>query len=206
MGEHIQELGDALINDNRFRFKILGFQIKQIKEEKQAKNKMYKLFLKLIDKDSAKKLMQIDLELSKAIQEFENRTGWTVQDHGVYLRNDFSTEEIDYNSSDVFCIRRNSEYGFYLPPEDSDVSYSEDRKRCGEKEFYFQNVESLYNLHCLFSAKEEILNGNYILTSYPVNIELLNMITDYLGIQSTNKFQESTMSLRKKVRQKELQN
>ena len=203
MGEHIQKLGDALINENRFTLKILGLQIKQIKQEQQAKEKMYKLFLKLIDKDSAKKLMQIDLELSKAIREFEKRTGWTVKEHGVYLRYDLSSEENDYNSNSFFCIRRNNEYGFYLPQKQEKMSYSEQRKRCGEEEFFMQNYETLSHINDLFTQKENIVNGNYSFSDYEIDNSLIILITNYLGFQLTNNYSKP-MNLRKTYQQEEL--
>ena len=188
MGENIQEIGNALMKHNSFSFRILGLQmvkknntIKGKQQDKQYHDKLYKLFLKSIDKETAKKLTKIDLELSKLVSEFENKTGWTMTNLGVYLDNNFARELEKRDDSNVFKIPRDHQIGFYLPPLTESSTYIEKRMRVGEEQFLMQHQEELCIIHELMAEKENIMSGDYNILNENIDYSLVNMITEYLG-------------------------
>ena len=138
---------------------------------------MYKLLLRLIDKNSAKQLIQIDNELSKVVKEFEQTTGWFINNDKVYLCSILKNDQGKVVYFEDFKIPRTHENGFYLP----DISESLDKRhREGEEQFYYKNFDKLTYIHELMAAKERILYGEF----KPLKEEYtdtITTITNYLG-------------------------
>ena len=191
MGDN-QTMEIATMNNPSLFLKMIILQMTKVKIDslknmnglsnpQKAKNKMYKLFLRLIDKDSSKELIKIDMLLSKAIKEFESRTGWFINHEKVYLCSTFKNDNDEIIYFEDFKVPRTHEKGFYLP----DISESIDKRhREGEEQFYYQNFDKLGYIHELMAAKERILYGDYkpLKEEY---VETIATITNYLGYSKT---------------------
>ncbi len=205
MGENIQEIGNVLIKNNHISLRILGLQmvkqnniLKRKQPEQQYRDKLYKLFLKSIDKETAQRLIEIDFKLSKAISEFENKTGWTVTENGVFLDNNYPPNLEKKDDSNIFKVPRDNLNGFYLPPLKEDASYIEKRMRSGEEQFFMQHIEELNAINELMCSKEEIMSGNYDILDDNIDNSLVNMITNYLGY-SKSKENAQVLKLKKEL-------
>lgn len=193
----ITKLANSLKENNNIGNKILGTQIekrnekatfdiaKDGKKAEQIKNKTYKLFLKLIDKESSSRLIEIDNVSSRIVKELEDKSGWYITDTGAFYESNFTNQgDPEFKSHDTYRVPRDKEEGFYLPELGEGASQYEHNSRRHEETFYSKYIVQLNAIHELWAEKEKIMGGNYNLSSTD-NYELASMLAEYLGYEQS---------------------
>ena len=140
-----------------------------------------------VDED-AKKLLELDSLTSHLVEKAEDRTGWSIHEWGAFRETNFQNiEDFEFASWETYRVYRSKDMGFYVSASIPTDTY-EKNIRSYEQGFYNENKEVLAKIHELFSAKEQIMGGNYTLKNpTPENENMARMIAVYLDFQPEEK-------------------
>lgn len=181
---------ETLRETNRFRNKRLANRIekernrkvfggKEYQEMVSNQNKAYKLFLRLIDKDSRERLKALDDTIESIATQIHKESGWWMTQEGFMFRDNFQNmDDPEFRSFDTYRIYR-GENGYSVTPEKPYNHYYA-TLHAEEERFYKKYEEKLRILHEALTEKERIMAGEYTVED-EANLPLCKEITAYLG-------------------------
>lgn len=185
--EKMSILANKLLQTNSFSNKVLANLIleqskeltcdaKYFKRMEKIRKRCYRLFLKSIDSQTAHKLIFLDTQLEKLIDEIEQKSGWFIYDDRAELRDNFTNQnDPEFATHDTYTVTR-FEDGFHVTTEDKpQYILSEEQK------FFKTYEKELSLIHEAFSEKERIMRGDYTIASNSIDAELLSCLVEYLG-------------------------
>lgn len=193
-GENVESLSETLKQNSKFLNKRFGGKIVKTHAKAQTsptvslaaleklEYKAYKLFLKLIDIESSRKLCVIDAEVAKLRTDIAEKTGWYVTESGATYRDNFKNmDDPEFREFDSYQIFRTEETGFYVSQSEPYNLY-EKGIREKEQRFLDNNLVTLNTLDSLWKEKSKIMHGDYTLKNpTEENIKLAQELSMYLG-------------------------
>lgn len=165
------------------------YSMKEALQDIKVDKKFYKLFLNLVDKDTKKKLIEIDSIIESIEKKIKKESGWYmigVNNGGeVYWYEDNFRNQHDpeFATKDIYCLYRRED-GFEPGTNESSDYYF---KSIREEEIRFANryADELKLLHEKLLEKENIMYGNYVVKEE--NKDLADSIAKYFGYEKSEK-------------------
>ena len=155
-------------------------------ESRKIKKRAYHLFLKLIDSDSKKRLLDIDGKISMLTSTILGRTGWWRSGDDFMLQDNFQNmHDPEFRSFDTYRVIR-TESGY--EPSSSSTPYNAYFAgiHLAELQFVEKNKNELDELHRTLGQKEIIMSGVFT-TKNPDDYNLACAICKYLGYSKEKK-------------------
>ena len=147
---------------------------------------LYKILGSIIDRDSFKIIKQANKRIHKAVGQFILHSGWFPSETGITNIDAEDRLHIEHPLTEairLYHLPRN-EQGFHVI-EDDNQDTTIRIVRDEEKRFLNQYFNRLNKLHQIYSAKEEIMVGNYTIVDSDKK-ELADLICAFLGYRKLN--------------------
>ena len=158
--------------------------------DRKLRNRAYQLFLRLLDPEVRKKLMEIDGNISTLSTTIMSRSGWWRSGKDFILQDNFQNmHDPEFRSFDTYMVVRTP---FGYEPSSSTTPYNSYFAgiRSQEEEFVKRNKTELEALHKAYTQKETIMGGSYLLRN-DGDYELAQEICRFLGYSRENNIQYS---------------
>lgn len=154
------------------------FGLKEFNMRSKLDNRLYKIFLKFIDKESAKRLKAIDALIDEEIQNITDGNNWSVNQYGAEMIDNYQNwEDYEFRTCDIHRILRD-ESGYYV--EEATIPY-EEYLNTDSIAFLNSHRKQFEDLHRLYFEKESIMRGNYSLRGDSSDYDTPRLISSYLG-------------------------
>lgn len=154
------------------------YGLKEMKLANILDSRLYNMFLKSIDKESAKRLKAIDALICETIMNIVGDTNWAIDRNGAEMVDNYQNwGDPEFRSCDIHRIKRDDS-GFYV--EESSNNYDESINRVSNA-FLNTNKKSFDDLHRLYFEKESIMRGNYSLRQGLMDYDFPRLISSHLG-------------------------
>lgn len=154
------------------------YGLKEMKLANILDSRLYSIFLKSIDKESAKRLKAIDALIYETIVNIVGDTNWTIDINGAEMVDNYQNwDDPEFRSCDIHRIKRD-DCGFYV--EEASNTYDENINRVSNA-FLNTNSKFFEDLHRLYLEKESIMCGNYSLREGLGDFDLPRLISGRLG-------------------------
>ena len=164
--EKLQEISQLLANSETFGERRLGKQLgkPKIKKEILLGKKLYTIFLKSIDEESRKRLMELDSIINSISKEYMVNGGWHITNKGIFSESSKPVQVRDQEG------KEQTVYTFEMPRTEEGYvqqDYIPDTVelrviRETEKRFLEEAATDLERIHEAFNTKSTILSsGEY---------------------------------------------
>lgn len=151
------------------------------KLDRKIEKKLNKLFVKLLDDASRRKLQYIDNTFNEIVEQISKESGWTLYyDYRWEKMDNFQNKhDPEFRSWDTYTVRYDENSGYGESEEKPFNGYFA-HLQCEENSFVSKYREELALLHAAIKAKKGFMAGSYTLKDES-NRELAEEICSYMG-------------------------
>lgn len=155
-----------------------SFGSKEIAMHHRLNARLYNMFLKSLDKESARRLKALDALIEETIQSITEGNTWNVNRCRAEMIDNYQNwDDYEFRTCDIHRINRDDS-GYFVDEGKSPYEVGINQV---SNAFLSSHRKQFEDLHRLYFEKESIMRGHYSLSAGSSDFDLPRLISTYLG-------------------------